>query len=441
FFLEGTGLFQYGTSGSGGSGGNPLQLFHSRQIATQLPDGQKIPIDVAGKLSGKIGNWQVGLMNVQGGKIDYFGGAATEPKTSYSVARLRKNILGRSSVGFIGLLKDPQREKDPQRDWYNGVLGIDGEFFFGPTRQVEVLVAKSRTPRNRWTNAVTKPEEEWAMVAGTRWRSSMWGYSLYYADIGKDFMDEMGFVPRIDMRRYSANLSITPLIRKMGIRSSWSGMSFNYITDRENTLKTREIDVNPTFQFENGMWVWGGVNNTHDVLDLNISIAGIDFSKGGYTYTVFYAGLQTSRGARVSGEGSINIGQFYDADLQRASAALLIKPFTGLSLNPTFDWSRLEREDGSITRKGVSRVLSLRARKAITPDFYVSAYIQNRRTTDQNDQTTKTFISNALVAYQTPTGHAFYLAYNEFQEYNTLRERWEAVDRVLLAKLSYLWNI
>jgi hypothetical protein len=434
FFLEGTGLFQFGTSGSGGSGGNPLQLFHSRQIATQLPDGQKIPIDVAGKLSGKIGNWQVGMMNVQGGEIDYFGGAATEPQTSYSVVRLRKDILGRSSVGFIGLLKDPQLSKDPRGDWYNGVLGVDGEFFFGPTRQVEVLVAKSRIPRNRWTDTVTEPEEEWAIAAGTRWRSSVWGYSLYYTDIGRDFTNEMGFVPRVDMRRYAANLSLTPLIRKMGIRSSWSGVGFNYIRDRENTLKTREIDVSPSFQLENGMWVWGGVSNTHDVLDVDTPIAGIDFLKGDYTYTVFYAGLQTSRGSRISGEGSINVGQFYDADIQRTSVALLLKPAIGLSLNPSFDWNRLERKDGAIVKRGVSRILSLRARQAITPDFYVSAYIQNNRTTD-------TFISNALVSYQTPTGHTIYLAYNEFQQYNESRKRWEAIDRVILAKLSYLWNI
>jgi hypothetical protein len=425
FFLEGAGLFGYGTSDFNFR--NPLQLFHSRQIATQLPDGQKIPIDAAGKLSGKIGGWQLGLMNVQAGDITYRGfggGVGREPKTSYSVARLRKDILSRSSIGFIGLLKDPEDEG------YNGVLGVDGEFYFGPTRQVEVMVAKSRTPRIG--QMLPDPNEEWGVAAGTRWRSATWGYAVYYTDIGKDFADEMGFVPRVDMRRYLTRVSITPLINRMGIRASWSGARFEYITDREDHLKTREVEINPSFQLENGMFVDAGVANTRDVLDADTPIEGIVFPEGDYTFNTIFAGLETSRGAWVSGGGFLRAGKLYDADVQNVSASLLLKPITGLSLNPTFDWSRLEREDGATVRRSVSRVLSLRARQALTPDFYVSAYLQIR---PQRKRITDTFISNALVSYQTPTGHAFYIAYNEF------RRQGEAIDRVVLAKLSYLWNI
>ena len=66
FFLENQGLFGFGGGGAGpfGSGDAPV-LFYSRRIG--LNEGQEVPLQVGGRLTGRIGNFSLGVMNVQTG--------------------------------------------------------------------------------------------------------------------------------------------------------------------------------------------------------------------------------------------------------------------------------------------------------------------------------------------------------------------------------------
>ena len=75
FFLEGRGIFDFGRGGASGTGrrrraGQRLNapsatpyLFYSRRIG--LNRGRVIPIDVGGRLTGKVGKYGVGVMNIQ----------------------------------------------------------------------------------------------------------------------------------------------------------------------------------------------------------------------------------------------------------------------------------------------------------------------------------------------------------------------------------------
>ncbi len=68
FFTESAGIFDYGRSGSSAGGeaaaNDPgvLPLFYSRRIG--LVDGQEVPLVGGGKVTGRIGNYAVGLMNI-----------------------------------------------------------------------------------------------------------------------------------------------------------------------------------------------------------------------------------------------------------------------------------------------------------------------------------------------------------------------------------------
>ena len=105
FFLEGRGLFDFargGTSGGGnfgggGGGGTSDQpyLFYSRRIG--LNRGRVVPIDIGGRLTGKIGAYGVGVMNIQAGDE----GTSGSPATNFTVLRAKRVILRRSTVGAI----------------------------------------------------------------------------------------------------------------------------------------------------------------------------------------------------------------------------------------------------------------------------------------------------------------------------------------------------
>ncbi len=108
FFLEGQGIFTFGGAGqqgrpSGGfrpgqSGGPPSNIpvvFFSRRIG--LADGVGIPIRAGGRLTGRVGPYSIGVLDIQTGASE----AAGAPSTNFSVVRLKRNFLRRSNVGVI----------------------------------------------------------------------------------------------------------------------------------------------------------------------------------------------------------------------------------------------------------------------------------------------------------------------------------------------------
>ena len=72
----------------------PLELFYSRKIGLSEA-GQPISIVGGGKLTGKVGGFDLGVLNVQ--TDDY----QQEPGENFMVARVRKEMLGRSYIGAI----------------------------------------------------------------------------------------------------------------------------------------------------------------------------------------------------------------------------------------------------------------------------------------------------------------------------------------------------
>ena len=93
FFIEGADSLRMGL-GLLHFGPSPAELFHSRRIG--LSDaGEPIRILAGGKLTGKIGEYNLGFLNVQ--THDDQG----QPGENFTLARFRREMLGRSYVGGI----------------------------------------------------------------------------------------------------------------------------------------------------------------------------------------------------------------------------------------------------------------------------------------------------------------------------------------------------
>jgi hypothetical protein len=96
FFLENAQLFQLGQPQS-------IDLFFSRRIGL-LATGEPVDIVGGGRLSGKLGGYNVGLLNMQtDAAVDRRTGATLAPANNFSVLRLQREV-GRSNVGamFVG---------------------------------------------------------------------------------------------------------------------------------------------------------------------------------------------------------------------------------------------------------------------------------------------------------------------------------------------------
>src|SRR5215216_4341258 len=93
FFLENAGIFLFGREGSN-------QLFFTRRIGL-TGRGEPVPIDYGAKITGKTGKYNVGFLQVQtrqlGDQKTLFG----VPRQQFTIARVKRDILGRSSIGAI----------------------------------------------------------------------------------------------------------------------------------------------------------------------------------------------------------------------------------------------------------------------------------------------------------------------------------------------------
>jgi hypothetical protein len=106
FFLENQGTFAFGgvqlasnfqSQNNNNSTVAPI-LFYSRRIG--LNQARVVPLELGGRLTGRAGRYTLGVLNTQTGAEDVNLPLAAR-STNFSVVRLRRDVLRRSSIGLI----------------------------------------------------------------------------------------------------------------------------------------------------------------------------------------------------------------------------------------------------------------------------------------------------------------------------------------------------
>jgi hypothetical protein len=162
FFLEGTGIFQFGQ--------DPEQLFYSRRIgrAPQLtglaPDDVDVPgasrILGAGKLTGRVaGGTSLGVLAAITDRT-LAGGTAVEPRTTYALTRATRELRnGESSFGVMATAVE--RALDLRESPYlrRGAYaaGVDGRHRFGDGR-FEITGSIAASSVRGSASAITRTE-------------------------------------------------------------------------------------------------------------------------------------------------------------------------------------------------------------------------------------------------------------------------------------------
>ena len=85
FFLEGAGVYSF-------SPRNDVTPFFSRRIG--LSEGKQIPINYGGRLSGQIGDYEIGLIQAQTKPVESL------PGENFTVARMKRALLKQSYLGL-----------------------------------------------------------------------------------------------------------------------------------------------------------------------------------------------------------------------------------------------------------------------------------------------------------------------------------------------------
>ena len=119
FFLENQGVFTFGNTASGGPAATTSDVpipFYSRRIGlVQGATGPaSVPILGGGRLTGRIGKYQVGLINMQTRDDEASGTEAT----NFSVVRVRRDVFRRSSIGVMGTSRSVAQSRPGSNQFY-----------------------------------------------------------------------------------------------------------------------------------------------------------------------------------------------------------------------------------------------------------------------------------------------------------------------------------
>jgi hypothetical protein len=180
FFTQGNEVFM--PSGRERNSGfyRPLELFYSRRIGKKLPDGCEVPLLLGTKAFGRLEDWEYGGFLAMTGEQDYTldGTKETEPRAYFGSARIKKQILGNSSIGLLFVGKHSEQNDD-------GVLDIDGAFRSSDWQLSYQLARSFKDKQGDFAGSAGLLMFKEDMVLGLRTRY-----------IGKDFdVNQVGFVP------------------------------------------------------------------------------------------------------------------------------------------------------------------------------------------------------------------------------------------------------
>ncbi|MBI4456659.1 MAG: carbohydrate binding family 9 domain-containing protein [Acidobacteria bacterium] len=232
FFQEGAGIFEFGLVRA--ETATDMKLFHSRTIGLS-PERLPVPMTAGARLTGNLGGFTLGLLNVQTDQEE----SKAVPESNYSVVRVKRNLLSRSNVGGFILNRESAGKGD-----FNRVYGFDTNFTFYKYLSVTALWAKSDQPGIK--------EKNWVSSGTAKWDSDFWLASLEYIFIEPNFRDDLGFVPRKNMRRFTPILGISPRPRSGPIRQIGLQARFDYITDRDWKLESRRNHYTIRVELQSG---------------------------------------------------------------------------------------------------------------------------------------------------------------------------------------------
>lgn len=410
FFLENQGVFRFG--GAQGRGSVPF-LFQSRRIG--LDGGRQVPIRAGGRLTGRLGAFDVGVLNI---KTDDAPVVAT-PSTNFSIVRVRRDILRRSSVGAMATRRSVALSGVGSNEAY----GLDGRFSFYENLTVDTYWAQTRTEG--------LVGDDTSYRAQLTYEADRYGLIAHRLVVGKNFNPEVGFLFRNDIAKYFTRLRFSPRpasiesVRKLSVQGQ-----VDYFENGAGQVITREIQGEFIVEFENSDMFDVTYLDSYELLEEPFTIAsGVTIPGGGYRFGTWTASFTLGRQRAVSGTAFVEQGSFWGGDKTAVGYRQGRLNITSqLAIEPSLSLNRVSLPFGSFTTNlGGSRVTY-----TVTPLMFVSALVQYNSRDDAVD-------TNLRLRWEYRPGSELFVVYNEARD--TDRSGFHGLEsRAFIVKINRLFR-
>ena len=430
FFLENGGTFAFagargggfvgGGGGGGGGGGNNNvpQLFYSRRIGLieTATTPVLVPIVAGGRLTGRVGRYSLGLLDIRTDDEP----AARLPAANFSVLRMSRDVLGRSTVGLMYTRRSVSQRGPGSNDAY----GVDGTFNFWTNLSINTYWARTETSGLAGDNASYRGQLDY--------NGDRYGLHLERLVVGQNFNPEIGFVRRYDMRRSFGQFRFSPRPRSMPkVRRFFSSGSVERIENGAGRLETRRLEGELAIEFQSSDRLTVNHERDYDFLKNPYLIAtNVTIPVGGYDFQNTRLSYNVGQQRRLSGQFRLEHGTFYSGHKTAAEISRGRLNFTPrLSVEPTYSVNWVDLAEGSFT----THLLGSRVTYSMTPRMFASGLLQYN--SSANAVTT-----NVRLRWEYRPGSELFVVYNE-QRDTGVRGFPDLANRAFIVKVTRLFRL
>lgn len=333
FFLRDVDIFQFGRLEQDG------RPFFSRTIGIGA-NGQEVPIEYGGKISGRVGRFDIGALAIRQEKFEDIDA------TTAFVGRVAANVLEESSVGMI------LTDGDPASNFDNRVVGIDFRFLNSRLRSGRGIEGEAWMQQS---DSEQMPGDEQAFGFGVRLPSSVGLRGGFGIDrIESNFDPAMGFVRRrgVDDMSFFVNNVWRP--RGGAIRTISTGINFSrteYLDDgsiqsESLSFNLLNIDLNSQDQIS--------VGYSRDKEGLRISFpisSKVTIEPGLYSFDTVNVNVRTGNQRKFGVGIFFDDGEFYDGERMSLGGNIAWRPSPHFRTNIQYQYNDVVLPEGAFVTR------------------------------------------------------------------------------------------
>ncbi len=415
FFLERANIFDFGFSGFN-------RLFYTRNIG--LNDGENVDILGGVRLTGRVNEWDVGLLNVQTGKE---GDLKAE---NFGVARLKRQVL--NPFSYVGGMVTNRIDENGS---FNLGVGLDGLFNLYENDYLSFSLVQTHT--DSVDNDVNFSKASRLRLRWERRSYTGFAYDFSAERVAENYNPAMGFELREDFSHFNSRFSYgwadkddTDLQRHRFVIDADV-----YTRNKDNSVET--IEIKPFWEgaLLSGSFVERGIILSHEKIDESFDLSdSVSIEAGEYDFASFYTTLSTPGGRNFSSEEFFSIGSYYDGTIFSfgITPKWIASKYLELTVNYEYNYIDFNKRDQSFK----SHSSKLKGLFSLNTKLSLSAFLQYNSNQD-------IIFSNVRFRYNPSEGNDLYVVYNELfnanrRSYNPIRPLTK--NRTILAKYTYTFT-
>jgi hypothetical protein len=436
FFLEDAGIFEFAKVDSHGppgmNMGGDLMPFFSRRIGlveNDLGYSFEVPLRVGEKLTGKLGGFDVGLMDVQTGSFfepDTIArpGLQVASKNLF-VGRAKANFLSQSYLGAMFTNGDPTGKTSNQMGGVDLKLATSN--FLNHRKNLSLILFGTKTS----TTGLEKRDSSYGGILS--YPNDFVELQYKWIKIGENYNPTLGFVPREGVRISSLNAEVSPRpnfwnIRRMAFEFGYD----DYYKLDKGTWETKAMTVNPfRLMFNSGdfigyEWRWNREQlfepwliNWHN---------GITLPAGRYDFNSHNFFLMTSQSRVFSVQNDFSTGTFYSGTRRAYSGELTYKRNGHLSTSIRLEQNWIRLKEGKFN----TTLLIYRMDYSFTPLITLANLVQY-------DTDSRNIGLQSRLRWILKPGNEFFIVLNHSWQENEL-DRFVSDQTRFRVKLNYVFR-